>query len=98
MATAKPDPQSNMFDRTIEDPELEAALDELYSEETKAAYKAYRDAHKKVYTRLNDIKIGINERVRVGMYIVPGKELRGGGFEIPAWTKTGIGTITRIED
>jgi hypothetical protein len=97
-AKAKPDPQGGLFDRTIEDPELEAALEDLESEEIQAGFDAYRKAHKQVYDRLNTISLEHDEKVRVGRFIVTAKERRGGGFEIPAWTKTGIGSITRIED
>lgn len=98
MARAKNTPQTNMFDRTIEDLDLEAALEDLYSEDTQAAYKAYREAHRKVYSRLNDMEIKPDEKLRVGRFVVTGKERAGGGFEIPAWTKTGIGSIERLED
>jgi hypothetical protein len=98
MARTKDEPQGNMFDRTIEDQELEAALEDLYSEPTQEAYKAYKDAHKKVYDRLNDMRIGPDEKLRVGKFVVTGKERRGGGFEIKPWTKTGVGSISRLED
>lgn len=97
-AKAKPDPQGGLFDRTIEDPELEAALEDLESDDVQAGFKAYKTAHKAVYDRINLIELKPDDKVRVGRFIVTGKERRGGGFSIEPWTKTGIGSITRIEE
>ena len=97
-AAVKPEPQTGLFDRTIEDPELESFLEDLYSEEVQAAHETFKKAHKAVYDKLNQMTLEDGEKVRCGQFLVVGKQRSGGGFEVPQWTKTGIGKITRLDE
>lgn len=100
MARTKAEPQRSLptFDRTIEDPELEMFLEDLHSEEVQDAAKRFKKAHKAVYDKLNQMTLEDGEKVRIGEFLVTGKRRAGGGFEVPTWEKTGIGSITRLDE
>lgn len=95
MARTSEEPQKNMFDRTIDDIALEEACDTFLQMRQKA--KSYGKAKKKLYELLNGLELKDGERVRIGRFVVTGKERRGGGIEVPQWTKTGIGSVSALD-
>ena len=84
MATqSQPDPQSSLFDRTIEDPDLEALLNEL--EELRPTIKRIAELRRSLEPKYDALALQKDERVRCGMHIIIGVERSGGGFSVDAW-------------
>jgi hypothetical protein len=94
MAKATDDPQTNLFDRVLDDEALEAACARFVF--TKQGAKDHGKAKRKLYETLNALAIGPTERVRIGRFVVTGKARKGGGFEVPPWEKIGIGSIKEL--
>ncbi len=80
----KKDPQTGMWDRTIEDAELENALDEM--QESEEAHQTYGKARARMLARVRFHELRDGERVRCGEFVIEGKARNGGGFEVPAWS------------
>lgn len=95
MPSTQSEPQTNMFDRTIDDEALADACDTYLQMKQKA--KAYAKAKKKLYELLNGLELKDGERVRIGRFVVTGKTRSGGGIEVPTWTKTGIGSVSALD-
>jgi hypothetical protein len=94
----KEDTQSKLWDRTIESPELESAIelimDNKLDPETQTAVNAARKTIKQL-TEQYELTDG--QRLRVGRYVIHGKQRAGGGFNVPTWSKTTVGNITELE-
>lgn len=99
---AKSSKQSGLFDREIDDPEVEGALVEaietLEDEEIADAIKRRAAAKALIDETLAGMKLKPGERIRVGPYVIPAVQRTGGDFEIKAWKRTGIGPIKRLEN
>ena len=100
---AKTDPQSQLWDRTIEDPFLEGAIEDyLTSAElmrgTRPVAKKHQGNKKALGEMLDRQKLKDGERLRVGAYVVTGQARSGGGFEIPEWASVKAGSIQRLDD
>ena len=95
MATAKKDPQAGAFDRTIESPELEAAVDLIVSwrEEHGDELKEVAHARATIKAVTEQYALQDGERLRVGRFVITGKLRSGGGFEVPSWSKVVPGEI-----
>jgi len=99
----KKQPQRAFEEQEIKDPSLEALVGDYFDLQEKAAPtgSAFRAAKKalKKYVEGN----GLTERildgglVRVGPYVLQGRSLEGGGFEIPEW-ESWTPKVTRIGD
>jgi hypothetical protein len=98
---AKRTKQSGLFDREIEDKDVEQALIEaietLDDEEFREAAKARAAAKALIDETFAGMKLKDGERVRVGEYIVPVVTRTGGDFEIKPWKRVGVGPIKRID-
>jgi hypothetical protein len=98
---AKASKQGGLFDREIDDPEVEQALIEaietLEDEEIAEAIKRRAAAKALIDETLAGMKLKPGERVRIGEYVVPAVQRTGGDFEIKPWKRTGIGPIKRLE-
>jgi hypothetical protein len=86
--------QGGFFDRTVEDPELAAAID--LSMETGYHARQHARAKRKISKRLERYALQPGERLRVDRFVVEGVLRTGGGFEIPEWEKTCPGLITEL--
>jgi len=94
MPAAKQEPQKGLFDRVIEDEKLERAIARFI--ETKEPAKVHAEAKKLLNAALNEAEltdIEDGEKIRVGAFLIEGRKRAGGGFEVPAWEKNGIGRI-----
>lgn len=89
------EPQKSMFDRVIDDATLEEACDTYLQMKQKA--KGFGKSKKKLYELVNGLELKNGERVRIGRFVITGRERRGGGIEVPTWTKTGIGSVTALD-
>jgi hypothetical protein len=90
------DPQSGLFDRVIENEALEASCARYLF--TKPGAKDHGKAKRKLYEMLNAVEVKPGERVRIGRFVIAGKARKGGGFEVPVWERTGIGSVTELTD
>ena len=94
------DAQSGLFDRSIEDNEFEEAIRELKDaegdEEFQEQLKAYRGVKALVKTKCKFHELTLNERMRVGIYVITGKERNGGGFHVDGWTSIVPDQITEL--
>jgi hypothetical protein len=88
--------QGNIFDRTIESPEIEEAIETLMRAREYAKGHGVGKAKKLVASLVEQYALEDGERLRVGQYVVTGRKRAGGGFEVPTWEKTGIGAIDSI--
>lgn len=94
MAKVKDEAQAQLFDRTIENPELEEAIEKML--ELGEAAKEYAAARKPVKAITETLNLKDGERVRIGRYVITGRERSGGGFDVKSWTKTTIGSIAEL--
>lgn len=89
------EPQSGLFDREIESPELEGALETL--ERLADAAAEIRAAQKVLGGIKASLEIKDGERIRCGAFILTGAARNGGGFEVPAWSGVTIASYERVE-
>lgn len=89
------EPQKSMFDRVIDDENLEAACDNYMQMKAKA--KAFGKSKKKLYELVNGLELKDGERVRIGRFVVTGRARSGGGITVPIWSKTGIGSVSALD-
>lgn len=87
--------QSAMWDREVDVPGLEEALDR--AEKAKAPAKEYTKARRDLKALLGEVALQDGERVRVGRFVLTGKARNGGGFEIPAWTSIVVGGVQALD-
>ncbi len=99
MSTPNKDEQSGMWDRDIEDPELEAACETLLDEDTLVVVRNHRQAIQVKKDRLKFHGIKPEERLRIGEYVIPGKLYEGGGGDkaTAAWSSVS-GRPKRLAD
>lgn len=94
MATASADPQSGLFDKVVQSPEIEGLIDSM--QENREAHKAFTKANKGLNDFIDESAIDLKPgaRIRIGRYVVTTRSRAGGGFQVPAWEKsTAIGSI-----
>lgn len=99
MTTATKDAQAGFEDKTIEDGELEAALETMYHAKDddvfRARVKKLNAAKKRVSESLQFHGIVDGQRLRCGEFILTGKARNGGGFSVPAWESIVAGGIEK---
>jgi hypothetical protein len=88
------DNQGGLWDRTIESPEIEQAIEDMLAAQD--AYRAYLKARKVVRTVVEEYALADGERLRCGAYVLSGKERGGGGFEVPVWKKVTLGGVQAL--
>ena len=93
---AKKDSQTQLFDRTIESAELEAALELIMEWKDRWELKELAAARKTIKEVTEQHKLADGERLRIGQFVITGKARAGGGFEVPEWHKVTVGTIADI--
>lgn len=94
----KPDAQTGLFDRTIEWPELEDAIETLVTAREDGTLKAISKARALVKAVVEDHALQDGERLRCGAFVITGRERAGGGFEVPTWSKVTVGAIVSLDD
>lgn len=94
MAVKTNEPQAGFWDREIEAPEVEEAIERMLANEE--AHKQYAKDRRAVseLVEVQDLKEG--ERLRVGQHIIVGRRRSGGGFDVPTWSKASIGRIESV--
>ena len=98
MAKAKDEAQLNMWDREIESPELEAAIELIMDNELdQATRKELGKARKTIKQVTEQYELEDGQRLRCGRFVITGKGRSGGGFEVPQWSKTTVGKITELD-
>ena len=99
MTSPSKDEQSGMWDRDVEDPELEQACETLLDDDTLEKVRLHRQATQTKKDRLKFHGIKPEERLRAGEYVIPGKLYEGGGGDKPtaAWSAVS-GRPKRIAD
>jgi hypothetical protein len=90
----KEDSQSGMFDRTIENPELEDLIEKRIENHESA--KAFTAAQRGIKKIIDTLELKDGERVRCGAYVWTSKARQGGGFEMPEWESVGISDLQTI--
>jgi hypothetical protein len=91
--------QAGLFDRTLDDEklatEIEGYLETIVS--AKQAMKIVAKARKRLREKTPDLNLKDGDRLRIGRFVIEGRDRAGGGIEIPAWRKTIIGRIQTLE-
>lgn len=87
--------QLGLFDRTVEDPQLELLLEKYL--DAKDAVALHARVRRDIKKRVDEMTLGAGERVRCGSYVFTGAAHKGGGFEMPEWETVGIGSITVLD-
>lgn len=85
------DPKPRLWDRELEDPELEQIIEE-YMDSREAAKSAVAAAAA-LKAKLKALADG--DRIRCGEFVITGKARNGGGFEVPAWQSV-AGRVERV--
>lgn len=90
--------QTRLFDRTVENPELEAAIADFMEQraELKEPLKELRATKKTLDGLVESVALQDDERLRCGRFVIYGKARAGGGFEVPEWRKVFAGKIEDI--
>ena len=97
MAKAKEESQSRLWDREIESPELEAAIQIIMdSEIDQETRKELGRARKTIKQVTEQYELEDGQRLRCGRFVITGKGRSGGGFSVPQWSKTTVGKITEL--
>lgn len=70
--SAAPEPQTSIYETTLDDPDLEEALEERQKlkDAFSTARALYEEANEKAKGRLGDIDLGMDAPVRVGRFLV----------------------------
>ena len=98
MAKAKDEAQLKMWDKEIESPELEAAIELIMENELdQATRKELSKARKTIKSVTEQYELEDGQRLRCGRFVITGKGRSGGGFEVPQWAKTTVGKITELD-
>ena len=92
------DAQAGAFDKTIEDPEIEDAVATLIDAKRYMKDHKVGKARKAVKSLVEQYELEDGQRIRVGGFVITTKSSAGGGFEVPTWEKTTIGTMGPIDD
>lgn len=90
--------QTTIFDKTIESPEVEEAIETLMAAKAYAKEHEVGKAQKLVKALAEQYDLQDGERLRCGAYVITGKRRGGGGFEVPVWEKTGVGRIDSLNE
>ena len=98
MSKAKDEAQLNMWDREIESPELENAIQIIMDNELdQETRKALSHARKTIKAVTEQYGLEDGQRLRCGRFVITGKGRSGGGFSVPQWSKTTVGKITEMD-
>ncbi len=91
--------QESMWDKEIESPELEAAIEMIMENQPDAdTRKELAKARKTVKAVTEQYDLEDGQRLRVGRFVIEGKARGGGGFEVPTWRKVTVGKITELAE
>jgi len=98
LAKAKEETQSRLWDKEIESPELEAAIQIIMDNELdQETRKKLSKARKTIKSVTEQYELEDGQRLRCGRFVITGKGRSGGGFEVPQWAKTTVGKITELD-
>lgn len=98
MVRAKDEAQGRLWDKEIESPELEAAIELIMENQLdQATRRELGKARKTIKSVTEQYELEDGQRLRCGRYVITGKGRSGGGFEVPQWTKTTVGKITELD-
>ena len=92
----KQDDQGQFEDKTIEHPELEQAIAEMFELEAEA--KAYGKKRREAHDIIKGLELPAGTRLLVGPYAVEITERRGGGFEVEPWERNVVGKIRQAAE
>lgn len=95
------DPQVGMWEREIENADLEHACKVLWDAQNdsdlQAELKRINQAKQTRKDRLREVGLGAGERLRVGPFVITGVKREGGGFEIPEWESVTVSDVQRLD-
>lgn len=88
--------QVGLWDREIEDQDLEYALSVIRDHDNRAIVREVNGARKAIKAALARVELREGERLRCGRFVLVGTLRTGGGIEIPAWESVGVSAVVEL--
>ena len=79
------DPQAGIFDRVIDDTEIENAADAILRSREMASFNSKMKRKLKKLLIKHEVGLEPGERVRVGRFVMTGVAYEGGAFQVDYW-------------